>query len=394
MRPLIPVTTLAVAVLLATASHSAQSQTAAALRRSDAQRPLPLTSFYDTHIPLPSGKPGELIRSEPFDNYDLPYTVSAVRILYHSRSATGEDVASSGVVLYPTAAKPPAGGWPIIAWAHGATGVARACAPSLTRDLGHGPFFSMYVNLGYAIIASDYTGLGTNFPNAFLDGDSNANDVINSVAAARAAVPQLGSRWIVMGEAEGGLTALTISEKENQIPDPGYLGAVVISGFAAAKEIYEAPRGASALPVLLLAHGIQTVYPRFRVSDILKDKALARYHLIEQSCPGTTSELSLDTAVKPGWWNNPFVIQYFARNSPDQRRGHGPILAISADAKSMSPALGPAPTINRLCRIGDKVQWDQYPEPNLGGVLGDSVRDQIAWIEARFAGRGAASNCP
>jgi dipeptidyl aminopeptidase/acylaminoacyl peptidase len=67
------------------------------------------------------------------------------------------------------------------------------------RNVGHGPFLSMYVNLGYAVVATDYTGLGTDFRNAFLDGPSNATDVITSISAARAAVPELGGRWIVMG---------------------------------------------------------------------------------------------------------------------------------------------------------------------------------------------------
>src|SRR5579859_7739168 len=53
---------------------------------------LPLTAFYDSPHPLPPGKPGELIRSEPIDEYSLPFEVSALRILYHSRTAQGEDL--------------------------------------------------------------------------------------------------------------------------------------------------------------------------------------------------------------------------------------------------------------------------------------------------------------
>jgi len=127
---------LAVAALLAGGTASAQAQTVAPGKRST----LPITKFYDTTHPLPAGKAGELIRSEEFEQYELPMSVDAVRILYHSRSAAGEDVAASGVVLIPSGKKPPAGGWPMIAWAHGAAGIARSCAPSLTRNLGHGPF--------------------------------------------------------------------------------------------------------------------------------------------------------------------------------------------------------------------------------------------------------------
>ena len=100
------------AVLFAGAGATvfAQSQAPAPANPRHTPRTFPLTKFYDTPNPLPAGKPGELIRSEPFDGYDLPYEISAVRILYHSRSANGEDVAVSGVVLVPDGT-PPAGGW-------------------------------------------------------------------------------------------------------------------------------------------------------------------------------------------------------------------------------------------------------------------------------------------
>jgi len=49
--------------------------------------------------------------------------------------------------------------------------------------------------------------------------------------------------------------------------------------------------------------------------------------------------------------------------------------------------------VMRLCKQGDRVQVETYPDPDPGNVIGDSVRDQIAWIEGRFAGRPVASNC-
>ena len=48
-------------------------------------------------------------------------------------NVSGEPVLATGVVLVPSG-EPPAGGWPVIAWAHGTAGVARVCAPSLMKD--------------------------------------------------------------------------------------------------------------------------------------------------------------------------------------------------------------------------------------------------------------------
>lgn len=49
--------------------------------------------------------------------------------------------------------------------------------------------------------------------------------------------------------------------------------------------------------------------------------------------------------------------------------------------------------IRRLCREADRVQLELYPDSDSGLVIGDSVRDQIAWIQARFRGRLAPTNC-
>ena len=192
---------------------------------------LPLSSFYDTPQPLPPGRPGELIRSEPADNYHLPYELSVFRILYYSRTANGEDVAVSGVVLVPDG-KPLAGGWPVIAWAHDFMGTSRENAPSLMKNLAVGPVLAMYANLGYAVVATDYAGLGTR-GNAVQNMHSNALDVIYAVAAARAAVPQIGSSWIAVGSGQGAMAAIGVAESD--VRNAGFLGSIVGPGLAAAQ---------------------------------------------------------------------------------------------------------------------------------------------------------------
>jgi hypothetical protein len=252
----------------------------------------------------------------------------------------------------------------------------------------------MYVNLGYAVVATDYAGLGSNFRNAFLDAQSNAADVISSVSAARAAVPQLAARWIAMGEGEGSWAAIAVAEKQNEIRDPGYHGSIAISRLADAKELYtRSSQPPSSSMLAFLAYGIKTVYPQFQVTDMLTEKALALYHHIEENC-GETAEIRPTEMLKPGWENNEFVKRYFARNTLGQTPARGPSLVISGDADRAVPATLTASVIARMCEQGDRVQWERYRDLDPGRVIGDSVRDQIAWIEARFAGRPAPANCP
>jgi hypothetical protein len=352
----------------------------------------PLTEFYSTPKPFTRGNPGELIRAEEFAEYALPSGVLAVRFLYHSRSATEQDVATSAVVLYPEE-KPPVSGWPVIAWAHELNGVARQCAPSLARNLEHGSFLSMYVSLGYAVVATDYTGLGTEFRNAFLDIESNARDVIYSIPAARRAVPELGSAWIAMGYGEGGLTVARIGELGSTL-DSHYLGGIVIRGLAGLKPPDPSEEGNPYNSPLFLAYGVKTVFPQFEVGQILSESALALYSKLDEGCAEPSlKQKSPGAMLKPNWQDNRFVEQYLNRNKIGEKPARGPLLVIASEANSRTLE-STAQVIARMCKQGDRVQLETYANPDPGNVIGESVRDQIAWIQGRFAGRPAPGNCP
>jgi hypothetical protein len=380
------------AIAVSAQTRVSASQAKSSMRRSQLFRPIPLTKFYDLPDPLPLGKPGDLIRSTEFDQYDLPPEVNALRFVYHSKSSAGDDVGVSGVILFPDA-KPPAEGWPIIAWAHSWTGVARSCAPSLARNLQHGPFLAMYVHLGYALVATDYAGLGTAAKSAFADISSNASDVIYSVGAARHALPQLGSRWVALGTDEGGMAVVRVAEMESGLHDPNYLGSVAISHLYDMQSLY-APEGAFTYKMLLfLAYGIKSAFPEFNVSDMLMPEAMSTYHEINQSCDaaGNHAEASATAMLKPGWKANSFVRKYFERNRLGLQPASAPLLVIASqdDPKTNETAK----IVTRLCKARDRVQFERIDEPDPGRVIGDSARDQMAWIRSRLANTAPQDNC-
>ena len=371
----------------------AQAQAATPAKGFRPPATLPLTSFYDTPHLLPPGKPGELIRSEPIDQYNLPLELSALRILYHSGTANGEDVAVSAVVMVPDG-KPPAGGWPVIAWAHEFRGAARQCAPSLMKNLGAGPILAMYANLGYAVVATDYSGLGADSGKPVLDMQSNALDVMYSVWAARAAVPQIGPKWIAVGPFLGGLAAVAVAESD--VHDPNYLGSVVTSGLADAQQAYQhfvqEPSSSNRM-LLVLTSTVKVLYPEFQVSDMLKDSALPAYQHVAQTCGGEAEPEFTNGMLKLAWENNRFVKEFFSRNTPGQKPPHGPFLVISGEADPVIPGEISAKTVARMCKQGDRILFLKYPNLDASGVMGASVADQLSWIKARFAGDVAPGNC-
>jgi hypothetical protein len=171
-------------------------------------------AFYTARRGPKRSHPGDLLAQEAFSGYRLPEGATATRILYQSADAEGRGVSASAFVVVPAGA-PPTGGWPIIAWAHGTSGVARQCAPSLTKDLYYGDLgLYEFIRAGYAIVAPDYHGLGTSGQHQYLSKLAHAHDLIYAVPAARRAVPMLGKRWVADGHSQGGLTAWGVAELE------------------------------------------------------------------------------------------------------------------------------------------------------------------------------------
>jgi pimeloyl-ACP methyl ester carboxylesterase len=361
---------------------------------------LPRTAFYDTPS-LAASKPGELLRKAAFDGYAVPKGASAVRILYHSLSADGADVATSGVVLIP-AGQPPAGGWPVIAWAHGTSGVARRCAPSLEKDMEYGEEGLMpMVRAGFAVVATDYHGLGTEGPHEYINKTAQARDVIYSVPAARAAVASLGRRWVVVGHSQGGLTAWSVAEMQATLHDGDYLGAISVSGAADPRAILQAmgePGGSAAFYLVYMAYAIHTRAPDFKPSDMLLGQALRRYtDVTTKGCWYYAYASFLDAhggaVLKPGWDRTPGAQKFFAANELGRSAVGGPLLVLTGEADETVPLALVKATVRRACSNGVALTFRSYPGLDHDPTMEKSTPDQLAWVRDRFAGKPFTSNC-
>ena len=379
--------------LFAPSSHAGQE--------IDADRALPRMPFYKTPTLKAPAEPGTLVRAEPATNLDLPPGTTATRILYHTRTASNADTLASGVVLVPYG-RPPNGGWPLLAWSHGTSGVAINCAPSLMKSL----FYNWeglyeYVLLGYAVVATDYAGLGTEGRHAYLDMLTNAIDVVNSISAAHGAVPDLSKKWLVIGHSQGGLASLGVAEVEGEIKDPNFLGTVALAGASDLQDSIDAVLNAR-LSVLngLVAfwvYGVKTVYPELDLREILTNKALTIYNAsVEAGCSaasGAFAALPTDEMLQPGWNQNQYIKQFLARDRPGTRSTYGPVLLVGGGDDVLFTESASHTILQRLCAAGGKIQRKVYPGLGHDPVVYGSLRDQMDWIAARFAGRPASSDC-
>lgn len=172
-------------------------------------RPPHPDAFYDAPAGIPSS-PGALLRHEPFTR-GLPAGARAWRMLYTTTRADGSPTASGALVL--AAATGPPGPRPVIAWAHGTTGVAEGCAPSLLPEpypfTGIVPALQQVIARGWVLVATDYPGLATEGPHEYLIGKGEGQAVLDAVKAAWQ-IPSLSldHRTVVWGHSQGGHAAL------------------------------------------------------------------------------------------------------------------------------------------------------------------------------------------
>jgi pimeloyl-ACP methyl ester carboxylesterase len=370
---------------------------AAAMEQADR---LPITDFYSTPSNLAATKPGDLLRQEAFTGYSLPKGATAVRILYHSLDATGHDVATSGVVLIP-AGKPPAQGWPVIAWAHGTSGVARLCAPSAMKDVYYGDEGLMpMVAAGFAVVATDYHGLGTEGPHQYVNKVAQARDVIYSIPAAHAAVPSLGSKWVADGHSQGGLAAWGVAEAEHDLKDPDYLGAVSVAGVAREVDFFAHLDSTPGVGFYLafMAAGIHARYPEFNPKDLISDSVFEHYaDVTTKGCfyygYATYAGLPTGTLLRPTWKKSVWVHRFFEGNALGNAPIGGPLFVIAGEADQTVPIVAVREAVKKACAAKQSVTFRSYPGLDHDPTMEKSTPDQFDWIRARFAGKPVVSNC-
>jgi pimeloyl-ACP methyl ester carboxylesterase len=161
--------------------------------------------------------PGSLVSvevmhgSEELEDANATYA----RVVYRSTSGIDDSPTEvSGVVAIPPGT-PPKGGWPVISFGHGTTGVLEKCAPSRFPTLpGNGFMMQAMILNGFAVTMTDYQGLGVpGYYHPFLDSKTFGNNMIDAVRAARRVGADLSTQWVAFGHSLGGMAAWAAADR-------------------------------------------------------------------------------------------------------------------------------------------------------------------------------------
>ncbi|MBA4025265.1 MAG: lipase [Gordonia sp.] len=158
---------------------------------------------------------------------------SANRFTYWTNAAADRTELSSAAIYLPNG-DAPEGGWPVVAWAHDTVGLADKCAPSWsgkTESAARWNDITPWLKKGYAVVASDYAGLGTEGKLPDLQTTIKSDNIIDAVKAAHDIAPNLSAKWAVNGNGSGATAALATARNAVKLqgPDLDFRGATVTS---------------------------------------------------------------------------------------------------------------------------------------------------------------------
>jgi acetyl esterase/lipase len=357
-------------------------------------------------VPAVAQRAGTLVSSTPMRN--APVGMQAWQIRYASTNDRGQPEEVTGVVIAPEGV-PSRMGRPVLAWAHGTWGVADKCTPSTSNNFfGATPALKAMVARGYVVVATDYAGLGTSQPHPYLIGGSAARSVLDAVRASRA-IPESGasSRFAVWGESQGGHASLWTGQLAKQYaPDLTLLG---VAAAAPPTDLIDNLTGGTdpsirAFMTAFTAHSwsqhfgfsLQTLGSK-STGDLID--RLARNNCVTLGAKpriGTIVGVAILRArlknvdlgrISP--WKN------IARDNSPAPRDYGvPFLIAQNDADVIVAPSVTKEFVRKLCRDGASLRFISIN--SAGGhptSAADSADVTLNWIDARFAGERAPSDC-
>jgi len=406
--------TAVVTVLLAAALWAAGSpatpagastvSTTAAVAGGSASVTGALASFYRPPSPLPYAPSGSIIRSQQIPaGAGLPAGTRAYRVLFHTTSDSGGDLAESGMVVVP-GGTPPTGGFPIVSWAHGTTGVASGCAPSLEGTAGV-PDLSALVAARDIVVAADYRGLGAPGLHPYLVGESEAEDVLDGARAARSLVGSSASNAVVVtGYSQGGQAALFAGEiAQSYAPELFVAGVAAVAPVTSVLDLAPSgdlppPSGQSAFTAMVLFAWARH-YRSFGLGSVLTPAGLAGLSTVSTSCVDGVASLFDAVAPSrfflPGWERDPAVQAANQANRPGGSPTSAPILIVQGTADEVVPYDQTTNFVGkRLCRNQyDTVDYVAEHGVGHSQVLDLSTAMINSWIHARFTGSAVVDSC-
>ena len=360
-----------------------------------------LDAFYATPEEF-SEIPGTLLRLEPL-GVDVA-NARAYRLLYVTQDQRGKAAVAAGMAFIPD--KKSDTPRPVVAYIAGTTGQGDACAPSRATDPVSGVkhFLPEAIAQGWAVVAPDEYGVGTEGIELYLFKDQEVRDTVNSIRALQS-IPgaSAGNDFAVYGFSQGGHTALWTGHLSEQFaPELNLVGVAAAAPAANLTSIIDRQWDS----VVGWGIGVDVVrswsvaYPDLPTDTLLTDSARNNYERMAQGCilgsfiEGTIrhklfrQDFFLENPV-----NNPLWAQVLIDQTPMPYPAELPLMLIQGTADQIVLAGPNADLQVSWCAAGSTINalWlGGVDHTSVPAIAGPSV---AGWIAGRFAGLKAPNTC-
>ncbi len=402
-----PETTEATTTTMAPPTTTTTTSPETSTTQTPDEAPVSMLDLFTVPDPLPEGEPGEIIAIEDLGTFN---DVSGYRILYHSRNRQGENIAVSGFALAP-AGEAPEGGWPVVAFAHGTTGIADQCAPSnfafdeleASSDSATNGMLRDLVELGYVVTATDYEGLGTPGLHPYVVGESAANTVIDSVRAVQNMEEiEASNSWAVTGISQGGHAAIHAGQYwPDYAPELDLVGVVTMAPPSQFSFLYDTLVVSPSRGFIFMATAaFDDAYEEADITDVLTPLGVDLLEELDNGCTeyffDVINAYDVDELVAV---DNPLAVPPWddiaRENDVNQRAVTAPLFIVHGGADELIPAVSSSLLRSQLCAFPDQGPTirTEYPGASHAGVATASSNDVYEWLGARFAGEEAPDSC-
>jgi acetyl esterase/lipase len=367
-----------------------------------ATRPVSPDAFYNHALPQDAAL-GTLLKSEPFTKA-VPAGAKGWRILYITSRGGKRALASAVVVLLEGSGA----ARPVIAWAHGTTGIVDGCAPSvLDKPFDNLPDINGIVRSGWVYVGTDYAGLGTGGGHAYLVGADAARAVLDSVRAARQLKDSnLGDRVVVWGHSQGGNSALWTGMRAIEFaPELQVIGVAALAPASDLKGLVQASKSSmfgkivSSYVIAAYAQAYQDVKmddyvgfgPRLIAGDMAK-RCVAGYQTLFSVLE--TFLLPAEGIFRKDPTSGPLGTR-LGENTPTNIVP-APLLIAQGEIDDLVLPEVQKRYVNARCSAGQRIDFRTYPgRDHVSVVAPDSplAPELIQWTRDRFEGKPAKNTC-
>lgn len=288
----------------------------------------------------------------------------------------------------------------MVTWGHGTTGIGDGCAPTrydnpqdvTTID----PLLQPWIAAGYAVVRTDYEGLGTPGTHPYLIGRSEGRAMLDAVRAARRFDPALSNRVIITGHSQGAHAALWAAAlAPAYTPELRVRGVVAFAPPSHLAQIISRVRSVTSTrltgTLALLLRGAEVVKPSLHIRSLLTPAAARLYPQTLTRCSVALASSGSFGGVPPDQLFQPSAhiaaLQHvLGANDPGRLKIGAPILIEQELADTSVPPPYAQALARSLAGVGDHVTYHTYPGADHSGVLSAAADDATAFMRRRFGG--------